>query len=385
MLEEARQRLENLQKRMRDGHIPIALFTDESSIAYLAGFWGYLGIEFGRPTMLVVRSSEDPVVVTPRMESEMVSAMTWVEDVRVWEDAGSCSWQRVLGEVIGDRADEIWIESATIPAIVRTALDDQFLDARTKDISPILGAMRMIKSPFEIAVMKQAGCIATTMMNAAYESLGEGVPEYHSALAIIKAGTESAAGFLTDKGWEHFVSPVIHNLQIMQSGHETSMVHRRASTRRYERGDPVYFCLCNMAQFKQYKLGFDRMFYIGMLSKEAERVQLAAIDAQQAAIAAIRPGVLAEDVAAAANDVYRSRGYQAEYRAGRAIGVAYLEAPELKAGDKTVLLPGMTFAVDGGISVDGVLAGRIGDSIVVTEDGCEYITDYSRQLLVTER
>ena len=54
----------------------------------------------------------------------------------------------------------------------------------------------------------------------------------------------------------------------------------------------------------------------------------------------------------------------------------------LKAGDKTILRPGMTFAVDGGISVDGVCGGRIGDSIVVTEDGCDYLTDYRRELLV---
>ena len=43
----------------------------------------------------------------------------------------------------------------------------------------------------------------------------------------------------------------------------------------------------------------------------------------------------------------------------------------------------MTFAVDGGISVDGELAGRIGDSVVVTKDGFEFLTDYSRDLLVT--
>ena len=106
--------------------------------------------------------------------------------------------------------------------------------------------------------------------------------------------------------------------------------------------------------------------------------------AQQAAIAAIRPGVLAEDVAEAANEVYRERGFKTGYRTGRSIGVAYLEAPELKAGDKTVLQPGMTFAVDGGISVDGETAGRIGDSIVVTPQGAEYITDYPRTILLSK-
>jgi Xaa-Pro aminopeptidase len=57
----------------------------------------------------------------------------------------------------------------------------------------------------------------------------------------------------------------------------------------------------------------------------------------------------------------------------------------LKAGDKTVLQAGMTFAVDGGISVDGRLGGRIGDSIVVTTDGSEYITEYPREILTVNR
>lgn len=139
-----------------------------------------------------------------------------------------------------------------------------------------------------------------------------------------------------------------------------------------------------MAQFKQCKLGFDRMFHIREVNDDAARVQQAAIDAQQAAIAAIRPGIEAQDVAAAAYEVYADRGYETGYRTGRSIGVAYLEAQELKTGDTTVLEPGMTFAVDGEISIDGVTAGRIGDSVVVTETGCEYITEYPRRLLVTD-
>jgi Xaa-Pro aminopeptidase len=178
---------------------------------------------------------------------------------------------------------------------------------------------------------------------------------------------------------------MIHNLQIMQSGSDTSMVHRRASVKPLAKGDPVYFCFCNMAQFKQYKLGFDRMFFIKELSDEAAEVQQAAIDAQQAAIAAMRPGVTAESIAQAADEVYRERGYATGYRTGRSIGMAYLESPELKHGDKTVLQAGMTFAVDGGISVDGRLGGRIGDSVVVTDTGTEYITEYPRKILTVNR
>ena len=384
MLEEAKKRTLALQEKMKSQGIEHAIFTDESSIAYLAGFWGYLGIEFGRPSMIVVKAQDAPIVITPLMESEMVREMTWVEDVRVWEDIGDRTWGAALAEALGGKPAEIWVEKNTIPAIVRNHLDENYAGVPIKDISPVLGAQRMIKSPFEIEVMKEAGAIAGAMMAAAHGSLRVGAQEYESALAVIEAGSRKAASFLTDKGWDRFVSPMIHNLQILQSGKDTSMVHRRASVRAYELADPVYFCFCNMAQFKQYKLGFDRMFHVGEVKDDAARVQEAAIAAQQAAIAAIKPGVMAQEAAAAANAVYDERGYATGYRTGRSIGVAYLEAPELKQGDTTLLQPGMTFAVDGGISIDGVTAGRIGDSIVVTETGCEYLTSYPRELLVTE-
>ena len=383
ILDEAKTRTSGFMGRLNDADIEVAVITDESSIAYLAGFWGYLSIEFGRPTFLVLRCGEPPVVLTPLMESEMVSAMTWVENVRTWQDAGENRWENVLEDILGGDLKRLGVERNFVPAILSNWLNERYPKIVLDDVSPVLGAMRTIKSPAEIEVMKKAGEIAGAMMQAAHGSLVEGEPEYESALAVIAAGSRKAAGFLTANGWESFVSPMIHNLQIMQSGADTSMVHRRASVKKYQRGDPVYFCFCNMAQFKQYKLGFDRMFFIGEVSDAAARVQQTAIEAQRAALDAIRPGVACEDVAAAADAVYAANGYETSYRTGRSIGVAYLESPELKKGDTTVLQPGMTFAVDGGISVDGELGGRIGDSIVVTEDGFEFLTDYPRELLVT--
>ncbi|MGB1714043.1 MAG: M24 family metallopeptidase [Arenicellales bacterium] len=382
MLEHAKNRLQELQGHLQDAKVDVALLTDESTIAYYAGFWGYLSVEFGRPTFLIVPADGDPVVVTPLMESEMVSAMTWISDVRTWEDAGSNHWDNVLSQIFKVFPRRLGVEKTVLPGLVLSWLESTSDKAQLSDVSPLIAKMRTVKSPFEIGIMKQAGLVAAAMMGAAQEALAEGVPEYEAALAVINAGTRAAADFLTDKGWEQFVSPMIHNLQIMQSGMDTSMVHRRASVKRLQAGDPVYFCFCNMAQFKQYKLGFDRMFNITHVSDQAADVQQAAIDAQQAALRVLRPGIRAEAVAAAANEVYQDRGYASSYRTGRSIGMAYLETPELKSGDTTELKAGMTFAVDGGISIDGYYGGRIGDSVVVTSDGFEYLTEYPREVVV---
>jgi Xaa-Pro aminopeptidase len=157
------------------------------------------------------------------MESEMVAEMTWGEDIRVWEDFGARTWGAVMASALGENPSEVWVERNTIPAIVRNYLDDTYVGVPIKDISLVLGTLCMIKSSFEISVMKEAGQIAGAMMAAAHGSLRIGVAEYESALAVIEAGSRKAATFLTDKGWDRFVSPMIHNLQILQSGKDTSM------------------------------------------------------------------------------------------------------------------------------------------------------------------
>lgn len=381
MLDEAKQRTEKFQATMEEQDIDLVLLTDESSIAYFAGFWGYLGVEFGRPTFLLLKRGEAPVVITPLMESEMVAAMTWVERVLPWTDEGGDRWENVLRRAVGDAPATIHVERPVLPGLVRDMLDDVYPDAALADVSPMLAARRTIKSPLEIDVMKQAGRIGRAMMDAARRTLGEGVREYEVALAVLDAGSRAAADFLTGKGWEAYVSPVLHNLQIMQSGRDTAMVHRRATVKPLAHGDPVYFCFCNLLEFKHYRLGFDRVFFIGEATDEAMHAQETAIAAQRAALSAIRPGVPAEAVAEAANTVYRERGFEPGYRTGRSIGMAYLESPELKQGDRTLLQPGMTFAVDGGVTVPGRLGGRIGDSVVVTDSGFDFITDYPREIM----
>ena len=142
MLDQAKGRTTEFQRRLRDAGIDVAIITDESSIAYLAGFWGYLSVEFGRPTFLLVRPEQAPVVITPLMESEMVSAMTWVENIQTWQDSGPSRWENVLKKALGDNPGHIGVESAALPPIVRNWFDDQMPGVKLNDISTVMGSMR---------------------------------------------------------------------------------------------------------------------------------------------------------------------------------------------------------------------------------------------------
>jgi Xaa-Pro aminopeptidase len=181
MLEHAKARLQDLQDHMQGAGIDIALLTDESTIAYYAGFWGYLSVEFGRPTFLIVPAVGDSIVVTPLMESEMVAAMTWVPDVRTWEDSGPNNWDNVLAGIFGTLPTKLGVEQTVLPGLVRNWLESASDSMELEDVSPLIAKMRTVKSPFEIGIMKQAGMVAAAMMSSAQESLAEGVPEYESA------------------------------------------------------------------------------------------------------------------------------------------------------------------------------------------------------------
>lgn len=377
---EARAHL--LTHSLETAGIGLAVLSDPDSIAYYGGFWNYLGMEFGRPTLMIVAPGRSPVIVTPLMESEMCAAMSWVGDIRPWIDGGR-EWRDILVDLLGGYAAVavMGIEEARLPNMIAAEIRTRLPDLPLTDIAPLIAEQRMIKSEAEITILRQAGEVAIAMMDAAAEVIGPNVPEYEIALAAMQAGTRKAASLLDDPSDRH-VSPLIHNLQILQSGTDTCMVHRRASVRRLERGDPVYLCFCGMVSFRNYKLGFDRQFFVGTVTDEQARIQEAAIAAQRAALGAIRPGIRCEEVNKAAEDAYAAAGFSPGYRTGRSVGMSLLEAPELKRGESRELQAGMTFAVDGGITVPGTGGGRIGDSIVVTEDGFDYLTPYPRDLKV---
>ena len=369
-------RMERLRDRLAEAEVGVALITDDDSVYYFTGYYDYLHMEFGRPTILVVPSDGGSLLITPSMEMDMAEEAAVVDRIEAWNDGMGNEWREALPTVLAD-AGRIAIEQEQMPPVVRGYLDSLFEKARICDVTFIVADMRMVKSEEELQLARHAGQVAMTMMAAGYDTIRDGVPEYEAALAISAAGTRKSAELLDAYYKDSRMSPNTHFLQIMASGNEITMPHHRASTRIMQRGEPVFLCFCGMTNFHRFKLGFDRTFWIGEIAdKSQEAVYQLAVKSQFAALAMLRPGVMAEEVHAAYAEVIQCAGYEYPFRCGRGTGFSYLEKPQLVFGDKTVLQPGMVLAVDGSVSVKKTFRAQVGDSFIVTKDGYEPLTEF---------
>ena len=346
------ERMGTLRTKMSDAGMDVALITDDDTVYYFTGYYDYLHMEFGRPTILIVTVDRGSLLITPSMERHMAEAVAQVDRLSFWNDGMGKEWRETLPEALG-AAEHIGYEPDQMPPIVQTYIKTLVDEDRLVDVTPVTSDIRMIKSPEELQLARHAGQVANAMMAAGREAIGDRVPEYEVALAISAAGTRKAAELLMAHYRDARMSPNAHFLQIMASGEEIAMPHHRASTKIMKKGEPVFLCFCGMTNFHRFKLGFDRTFWIGEIAdKVQENVYRVAIESQAAALAELRPGVLAEDIHAAYAEVIQEAGYEYPFRCGRATGYSFLERPQIVFGDKTEIRAGMVFAIDGSVTLD---------------------------------
>lgn len=370
-------RMKTFQQELSAQNIDVALITDDDNVYYLTGYYDYLHMEFGRPTILVVPREGKTLLITPSIDENTARAAARVGRIAPWNDGMGDEWRTELPHIL-QSANKLAVEPDHMPPIVRAFVDDQVATENVVSATPILFRMRMIKSAPELQLAKHAGEVANAMMNAGRNAIGDGVAEYEVALATSQAGTRKAAQLLTDHYSDADMSPMTHFLQIMASGDTITKTHHRATNRIMKRGEPVFLCFCGMTNFHRFKLGFDRTFWIGEMADESQaKIYETALASQQAALDAIKPGVTAESVHAAYAEIIQSAGHEYPFRCGRATGFSYLESPQLVTGDTTILQPGMVLAVDGSVSTDTFRA-QIGDSIIVTDNGYEMLTNHPK-------
>lgn len=373
------QRMAIFRQRLAAQGIDVALITDDDNVYYLTGYYDYLHMEFGRPTVLVVPSDGDSLLITPTIDLNTALAAAQVDRIAPWNDGAGLEWRAELPGVVGT-SGRVAIEPDHMPPMVRAFVGTLVDDARLTSATPILAKMRMIKSAEELQMARHAGVVASAMMAAGRAVIADGVPEFEVALATTQAGTRKAAELLSAHYDDADMSPNMHFLQIMASGETITKTHHRATTRIMRTGEPVFLCFCGMTNFHRFKLGFDRTFWIGKIADPSQaNVYEVALASQQAALEALKPGVTAESVHAAYAKVIQGAGYDYPFRCGRATGFSFLEAPQLVTGDTTILQPGMVLAVDGSVSVQTFRA-QVGDSFIITESGYEPLTEHPKAI-----
>ncbi len=228
------------------------------------------------------------------------------------------------------------------------------------------GRMRMIKSEHELRLHRQAARVCDT--------------GYEGTVPMIRGGAKEidvcAAGYsATMKACADFVRYVR-----TYSGPYSAMGVRwpQATDRQMADGELLVTDIVGAYWGQQFDV--NRTFVVGRKASDEKRRQLdAALDATRAAIAAARPGVPAEQLVIAANQVIEERGFGQYARPfiGHGIGYETMEPPLLYLGDATPLQPGMVLCVEPGIEIPGAEGVRIEEEIIVTDGAPELITRFN--------
>jgi len=375
-----KENLIKLKKKMNENNIDLSIITDDDSLYYFTGYYNFLHMDFFRPTILLVPKDDQTTIITPLLDVLLIEENCPVDNIVTWNDGIGKEWREILPKFVKVNK-KIAFEKFKINATVNNYLSELLNGVLVENITPIINNIRMIKTDEELKIARHAGEVGLAMMQAGRNALGHNVPEYEVALATSQAGTRKAAEILNTHYNNKNMSPNIHFLQVMASGNDLPKTHHRASTKFIKKGDPVFLCFCGSTNFHRFKLGFDRIFWVQEIKDDSQiKTFEVAVNSQQAALDVLAPGITAEEVHAAYADKIQSAGYPyPTFRCGRATGFSVLEEPQLVVGNKTVIQPGMVFAVDGGANTKDFRA-QVGDSFIITKDGYEQITHYSKKI-----
>ena len=323
---------------------------------------------FERLTALVLPASGEATVVVPRMELASLKESAIAElglTVRDWVD-GDDPYQLVSAALGGAPAATAVTDS--MPALHLLPLAD-VLGVLPVLATDVLRKLRMVKEECEIDALRKAG--------SAIDRVHARVPEF-----LIPGRTE--ADVATDIA-EAIVAEGHSQVAfiIVGSGPHGADPHHSYSDRELQAGDIVVVDIGG-AYEPGYHSDSTRTYSIGEPGPDVAQRYSVLQRAQRAALEAVRPGVTAEQVDAAARDVLAEAGL-AEFfvhRTGHGIGLSVHEEPYIIAGNDLPLAAGMAFSVEPGIYFPGHWGARIEDIVIVTEDGALSVNSRPHDLIV---
>lgn len=346
-------RLERAAALAAEAGIDAVIVGPGPDLRYLLGVEGDT-IE--RLTSLVLGPGFEPTIVVPRMELAKVRDTAAGElGVRIadWVD-GEDPYALVV-DALPTSGGRIAVSDA-LPALHVIPIGDR-VDARLELATPVLREGRMIKDADEVAELRRAG--------DAIDAVHRRVPEWLRAGRTEREVAADIAEAIRAEGHEtvEFV--------IVGSGPNGADPHHEVSDRVIEDGDVVVVDIGGAVP-SGYNSDSTRTYVVGSpTAEQAERIAVL-VRAQQAAVDAVRPGVTAHEVDAAARQVLADAGLGEAFlhRTGHGIGVSVHEEPYIAPGNDLPLREGMAFSIEPGIYFPGEWGARIEDIVVVTSDGC---------------
>ncbi len=342
------------------------LIAPGSDLRYLLG---RSGESLERLTALVIPAEGSPALVVPKLEApgfadlpleELgVEVVTWVDG----DDPHGLAAERLGG------SERVAVSDFT-PALHVLALREALPKAGQVLAGPIVRELRMRKDAAEIEALRTAGAAIDRVHARVGEWLRPGRTEAEVGADIATAIVEEG----------HALAEFI----IVGSGPNSASPHHGVSDRVIEAGDVVVVDIGGPVA-EGYNSDSTRTYAVGQ-PRDADVAATYAVlrDAQQAAVDAVRPGVSAESIDAAARHVIAAAGFGEFFihRTGHGIGLDVHEEPYIVAGNGLILEPGMAFSIEPGIYQAGRWGARIEDIVVVTEDGAEPMNRRPHDLVV---
>ncbi|MGE3275865.1 MAG: M24 family metallopeptidase [Vicinamibacterales bacterium] len=369
-------RIEKARALMAAEKIDAILMNGGSSPQYFAN------VSFGggeRLWALLLPAKGAPFIVCPAFEE--TRARELLEDspfganteIRTWEEDESPFMEVAAG--LRDRgiaSGRLGIEE-TVKFVFANSVALAAPALEVVSATPITAGCRMIKDAHEIECLRLAGEATLKVYKAVYEALEEGMTQ-RDVSALIQAGYSRVGfpGFASLNVGEYTASP---------HGSRTPQTIREGTILMVDDGCKV----------EGYTSDITRTFVLGKPTDKMKQVFDVVRRAQQAALAAARPGAPNEAVDAAARKVLTEAGYgpgftYLTHRVGHGMGMDMHEWPYLVKNNMfgwpkgATLKPGMVFSDEPGIYIKGEFGVRLEDDMHITQTGAELLTPTSPSL-----
>jgi Xaa-Pro aminopeptidase len=371
--------LEHVRSRKLSGYV---LFEQ----AYIQYFTGFSFLSNERPVVFAQRANGDAAIFVPEFEVERTRAESEFERVESYpEYPGVEHPMLILARVLADLglAGAIAADQDGYPGILgyRGPGLGEVTGATVSIVADEIERMLSRKSENEIALIRESGRWCAHAHRLLQEYTRPGVTE---AEVSLRAGREATGAMLealgNAYGGQLGSSDGVQAGYRGQIGQRSSWAHAIAHNIEFQVGDMLV--TETSAPVWGYNAELERGMVIGRPSDEMRRLFEHTVAAQQTAFDALRPGVTCADVDRAVMHYFEQHDLLPYWRqhTGHAIGLRNHEAPFLDVGDHTPIEPGMVFTIEPGL-YDSKLGGfRHSDTVVVTDDGIDILTDYPRDL-----